>query len=192
MIVRRRKADALYIGLRLHGDVAERVSEVYLHTGLLGKGRKLRVVKQGGDYLVGDRAVYGACRVREDALFLKGHVSLLIGDHVAAVCNVAGIELYARRRGLERSAACVVKLRIAAEDGHNRRVASGGQTVRNVQNAAYLAACGKLVNKGLFCIFKRSQTAELRDRVVGYTVTYYENVLHRYHSLLRNLEYESL
>ena len=192
VIVRRSEADALYICLRLHCNMAERVTEVDLHPRLLGKGRKLGVVKQGSDYLVGYSAVYRACRVREDTFFLKGHVALLIGDHIAAIRNVAGVELYARRRGLERCATRVVKIRVAAEDGHYRRIASRGQTARNVKNAADLAACGKLVDKGLFCIFKRSQAAELGNRVIGHAVAYYENVFHCYHSLLWDSEYETL
>ena len=190
VIVRRSKADAFYIGLRLHGDVAEGVAEVHLHARFLGKRRKLGIVKQRGDYRVGHLAVNGSCRVRKDALFLKGHVALLIGDHVAAIGNVACIELYAGRRGFKRCASRVVKVRVAAENGHYRRIASGRQAARNVQHAADLAVRGKLVDKRFFCIFKRSQAAELGNGVIGHTVSYYKNVFHLL-SLLA-LEYEIL
>lgn len=190
VIVRRSKADALDIGLRLHGDMAEGVAEVHLHAGFLGKRRKLGIVKQRGDYRIGHLAVNGACRVREDALFLKGHVALLIGDHIAAIGNVACVELYAGRRGFKRRASRVVKVRVAAENGHYRRIAAGRQPARNIQHAADLAACGKLVDKRLFCIFKRRQAAKLGNGVISHAVSNYKNVFH-FISLLA-LEYEIL
>ncbi len=160
MVMRRGKANTLDIRLRLHGDMPERMPEVYLHSRLLGKRRKLGVAEKRSYYLVGHFSVYGARRVRENTLFGKRHAALLVGDHIAAVCNIAGGKLYAGRGSLERGSARVVEVGVAAENGHYCGVAARRQTVRHIQNAADLAACGKSVDKRLFGVFKRRETAE--------------------------------
>ena len=89
--MRRDEPDAGYIRLRLNGNVPEGVTEINAHSGILGKLGKLGVIKQLGDYLIGNRAVYRACRVGQNALFLKGHIALLAGDHIAAIGDIAGV-----------------------------------------------------------------------------------------------------
>ena len=116
--------------------------------------------------------------MREDSLFLKGHVALLICHHVAAVGDVACLELYAGGGGLKGRPAGVVELGVAAENGHYRGVAAGRQAAGHVQNAAHLAPGGELVDKGLFRILQRGQPAELGNGIISHTVADYKYIFH--------------
>ena len=178
VVVRRREPDALDIHMALHRDVAERRALVHDHAGLLGQRAEVRVGKERRHELVRLAALDAARAVGDDVLVLERHVLIGIRDHVAAVARVAGGEPDAGGRRLKRSAAEKVFARRAAEDGHDGRVAAGGETVGHVAHAAKHTVTRKVVDRVLFRRFQRRAAAERVERVVGHAVADDENVFH--------------
>ena len=105
VVVRRGKPDALDVHMALHRKVAERRALVHDHAGLLGQRAEIRVGKERRHELVRLASLDAARAVGDDVLVLERHVLIGIRDHVAAVARVAGGELNAGRRRLERGAA---------------------------------------------------------------------------------------
>ena len=178
VVVRRGEPDALDVHVALHREVAERRALVDDHAGLLGQRAEVGVVKEHRHKLVRLAALDAARAVGDDVLVLERHVLIGVGDHVAAVARVAGGELYAGRRRLERGAAEKVLARRAAEDGHDGRVAAGGEALGHVAHAAEDAVAGEIVDRVLFRSFQRRAAAERVERVVGHAVADDENVFH--------------
>ena len=178
VVVRRSELNALDVHVALHREVAERRALVDDHAGLLGQRAEVGVVKEHRHELVRLAALDAARAVGDDVFVLERHVLIGIRDHVAAVARVAGGELNAGRRRLERGAAEKVLARRAAEDGHDGCVAAGGEALGHVAHAAEDAVAREGVDRVLFRCFERRAAAERVERVVGHAVADDENVFH--------------
>ena len=178
VVVRRGEPDASDVHMALHREVAERRALVDDHAGLLGQRAEVGVIEEHRHKLVRLAALDAARAVGEDVLVLERHVLIGIRDHVAAVARVAGGEPDAGRRRLERGAAEKVLARRAAEDGHDGRVAAGGEALGHVAHAAEDAVAREVVDRVLFRCFERRAAAERVERVVGHAVADDENVFH--------------
>ena len=178
VVVRRGELYAPDVHVALHREVAERRALVDDHAGLLGQRAEVGVMEEHRHELVRLAALDAARAVGDDVLVLERHVLIGVGDHVASVARVAGGELYAGRRRLERGAAEKVLARRAAEDGHDGRVAAGGEALGHVAHAAEDAVAGEIVDRVLFRCFERRAAAKRVERVVGHAVADDENVFH--------------
>ena len=178
VVVRRGELYAPDVHVALHREVAERRALVDDHAGLLGQRAEVGVVKEHRHELVRLAALDAARAVGDDVLVLERHVLIGVGDHVASVARVAGGELYAGRRRLERGAAEKVLARRAAEDGHDGRVAAGGEALGHVAHAAEDAVAREGIDRVFFRCFERRAAAERVERMVGHAVADDENVFH--------------
>ena len=178
VVVRRGELNALDVHVALHREVAERRALVDDHAGLLGQRAEVGVVKEHRHELVRLAALDAARAVGDDVLVLERHVLIGIRDHVAAVARIAGGEPDAGRRRLERGAAEKVLARRAAENGHDGRVAAGGEALGHVAHAAEDAVAREGIDRVFFRCFERRAAAERVERMVGHAVADDENVFH--------------
>ena len=178
MVVGGKQGDPGDGGPGLHGDVPERGGGVDHHAGLLGGLLEGGVPEEVGNQL--DRLVpfNGTAGVGEDALFLKGEVAVLIGDHVAPIGNVSGLELDACGGSLQGGAACVADIGVCPENGQDGGVAAGGQTGGAVDHIAHLTLGGQPIHDGDGGVLKGGFVVQGGDGIVSHAVSDDQDVFH--------------
>ena len=130
-----------------------------------------RVVERGNDRV--------ALRVVEVARREVDHRPRVVDrDEVAAVRDLAGFELDAHRRSLDRRATGVVHGGVVAEDREVADVAPGREAVGNHRREADFSSRGERRQARHARRFERCAVVEFGERLVGTTVGDEHDVLH--------------